>query len=200
MMYYITGNTTNYSQQATAGTFSSTDSSTIPLAVWGYINGENAYMQAKARIYSVRIYEDEKLIHEFLPYTNGTTTSLRDVITGHVATKTTASNANPSISGIGVDGEERWFVTPQNATVSYSKSTTLKAVAVGAVLRYEWTRNGEAISGGANGELEVPWRKAKTPDVYAVTAIYSVGGGEVRGVPVSAEVANIPRGTIICIH
>ena len=198
-MYYITGGTTNYSQQATAGTFSSTDASTIPLAVWGYINGANAYMQAKARIYSVRIFEDEALIREFLPYADGTTVSLRDVITGHVATKVVSTYADPAISGIGADGEERWFVTPQDASISKDQSVTLTAVAVGAVLRYKWTRNGEAVSGGSNGELEVSWRRAKTPDVYAVTPVYSVGGAEVEGEAVSATVENKPLGLIISI-
>lgn len=203
-IYYLTGNVTNYSKTATADTFNSTDTS-YPMGVFGSISNDegtscNSTMTSKTRIYSVQIYEDEELIHEFLPYTDGMTTSLRDVITGHVATKVTSTMSDPVISGIGVDGVERWFVTPQDTEVGKDGTVMLKAMAAGAVLRYEWTRNGEAISGGANGELEVPWRKAKTPDVYAVTAIYSVGGGEVRGVPVSAEVANIPRGTIIGIH
>ena len=200
MMYYITGGTTNYSQQATAGTFSSTDESAIPLAVWGYISGSAAAMQAKARIYSVRIYEDEAQIHEFLPYTDGTTTSLRDVITGHVATKVKSDMAEPTIQGIGVDGVERWFVTPQNATVSYSKSTTLKAVAAGAVKRYKWTKNGEAVEGGANGELTVAWHHGSAPDIYAVTAVYSLAGAEVDGEPKTVEVTNEPQGLMIIVR
>ena len=200
MMYYITGNTTNYSQQATAGTFSSTDSSTIPLAVWGYINGENAYMQAKARIYSVRIYEDEELIHEFLPYTDGTTVSLRDVITGHVATKVKSTMADPTIQGIGVDGAERCIVTPQDVSISTSQTVTLRAIAAGSVSRYKWTRNGEAVSGGSNGELNVSWRHTKTPDVYAVTPVYSLAGGaEVEGAAVPVSVENLPLGLFITI-
>ena len=200
MMYYITGNTTNYSQQATAGTFSSGDASTIPLAVWGYIaaNG-NPAMQAKARIYSVRIYEDEVLIHEFLPYTDGTTVSLRDVITGHVATKVKSDTAEPTISGIGVDGAERCVVTPQNASITKSQTATLNAVAVGAVTRYKWTLNGEAISGGSNGELSVSWRHTKTPDVYTVTPVYSLSGAEVEGEAVSVMVENVPVGMVIGI-
>ena len=203
MMYYITGNTTNYSQQATAGTFSSGDASTIPLAVWGYIasNG-NPAMQATARIFSVRIYEDEELIREFLPYTDtdGTTVSLRDVITGHVATKVKSDSANPTISGIGVDGAERCVVLPQNASISKGQTVTLKAIAAGAVSRYKWTLNGEAVSGGANGELEVSWRRTKTPDVYAVTPVYSLAGAEVEGAAVYATVENKPQGMIVILR
>ena len=200
MMYYITGNTTNYSQQATAGTFSSGDVSTIPLSVWGYIaaNG-SAAMQAKARIFSVRIYEDEELIHEFLPYTDGTTNSLRDVITGQVATKVSATMAEPTISGMGADGEERWFARPQDISIG-GKPVTLKAAAAGAVLRYKWTLNGEAISGVSNGELVVSRRKTGASDVYAVTPVYSVGGAEIEGAAVSATVEYLPLGTTFIVR
>ena len=205
-IYYTTGNVTNYSKAATANTFNSTDESSYPMGVFGSINNAagtsiNGGMASTSRIYSVRIYENDELKHEFLPYTDGTTTSLRDTVTGHVATKTTASNADPTISGIGADGVERWFVAPQNAKVGKGGTVTLKAMAAGAVKSYEWTRNGEAISGGANGELEVPWRKTKTPDVYAVTAVYSLaGGGQITGEPVSAEVTNNPPGLVMSIR
>ena len=90
-------------------------------------------------------------------------------------------------------------MTPQSASISKDQSVTLTAVAVGAVLRYKWTRNGEAVSGGSNGELEVSWRRTKTPDVYAVTPVYSVAGAEVEGEAVSATVENKPLGLIISI-
>ena len=201
MMYCITGGTTNYSQQATAGTFSSGDVSTIPLSVWGYIasNG-NPAMQAKARIFSVRIYEDEALVHEFLPYTDGTTNSLRDVITGHVATKVKSDTAEPAIIGMGVDGEERWIARPEDTSIGSGGAVTLSAAAAGAVLRYEWTCNGEAISGGSNGELQVLWRKSRTPDVYAVTPVYSVGGAEIEGAAVSATVEYLPLAMVVIVR
>ena len=202
-IYYLTGNVTNYSRTATANTFNDTDTS-YPMGVFGSISNDegtscNSSMTSHTRIYSVRIYENEELIREFLPYTDGTTVSLRDVITGHVATKVVSTYAGPAISGIGADGEERWFVTPQSASISKDQSVTLTAVAVGAVLRYKWTRNGEAVSGGSNGELEVSWRRTKTPDVYAVTPVYSVAGAEVEGEAVSATVENKPLGLIISI-
>lgn len=196
---YITGSVTNNITVNSSAKFNALDVATDPMGVFSGIYNGGTTMTSHSRIYSVRIYENDELVHEFLPYTDGVTNSLRDVVTGYVAKKLISTSANPTIQGIGVDGAERCVVTPQNATVSYSKSTTLKAVAVGAVLRYEWTCNGEAISGGANGELEVAWRKTKTPDVYAVTAIYSVGGGEVRGAPVSAEVTSNLPGLVITL-
>ena len=157
-------------------------------------------MTSRTRIYSVRIYENEELIREFLPYTDGTTVSLRDVITGHVATKVKSDSANPTISGIGVDGAERCVVLPQNASISKGQTVTLKAIAAGAVSRYKWTLNGEAVSGGANGELEVSWRRTKTPDVYAVTPVYSLAGAEVEGAAVYATVENKPQGMIVILR
>ena len=203
-IYYLTGNVTNYSRTATANTFNDTDTS-YPMGVFGSISNDdgtscNSSMTSHTRIYSVRIYEADELIREFLPYTDGTTNSLRDVITGHVATKVTSTMSDPAISGIGADGEERWFVTPQDTSIIQSQTTTLRAIAAGAVLRYTWARNGEALSGGSNGELAVSWRHAKTPDVYTVTPIYSVGGAEIEGAAVSATVENVPVGMVIGIR
>ena len=138
-------------------------------------------------------------MHEFLPYTDGTTNSLRDVITGHVATKVKATFADPVISGMGADGEERWFVRPQDTSIG-GKPVTLKAAAAGAVLRYKWTFNGEEISGGSNGELAVSWRKTGASDVYTVTPVYSVGGAEIEGEAVSATVDYLPLGLTIIVR
>jgi hypothetical protein len=201
-IYYLTGNVTNYSKTATAGTFNETDTS-YPMGVFGSINNDAGTncdnMTAKSRFYSVRIYEDEELVHEFLPYTDGTTNSLRDVITGHVATKVKATFADPVISGMGADGEERWFVRPQDTSIG-GKPVTLKAAAAGAVLRYKWTFNGEEISGGSNGELAVSWRKTGASDVYTVTPVYSVGGAEIEGEAVSATVDYLPLGLTIIVR
>ena len=199
-IYYLTGNVTNYSRTATANTFNDTDTS-YPMGVFGTIDNDAGTscnsMISTSRFYSVRIYEDEELIHEFLPYTDGTTVSLRDVIAGHVATKVKSTMADPTIQGIGVDGAERCVVMPQSAAISNGQTVTLKAVAVGSVSRYKWTRNGEAVSGGSNGELNVSWRHTKTPDVYAVTPVYSLAGAEVEGAAVSVMVENVPQGMVI---
>jgi len=108
--------------------------------------------------------------------------------------------AEPTISGMGADGEERWFVRPQNTSIGSSEPVTLRASAAGAVLRYKWTLNGEAISGGSNGELNVSWRHTKTPDVYAVTPVYSLAGAEVEGEAVCATVENKPQGMSVILR
>ena len=155
-------------------------------------------MPSLSRIYSVRIYEDEELIHEFLPYTDGTAASLYDVKTGHVATKVNGTGV--SVYGIGVDGEERWLVTPQDVSISTSQTVTLRAIAAGSVSRYKWTRNGEAVSGGSNGELTVAWRRAKTPDSYTVTPVYLINGEEVEGEPISTTVTHVALGISIMVR
>ena len=197
---YVTGGVTNTITVNQNAQFNSTDVATDPMGVFSGIYNGGTTMVSHSRIYSVRIYENEELVHEFLPYTDGTTNSLRDVVTGYVATKLDPSSANPVISGIGVNGEERWFVKPQDVSISKTQTRTLTAIAAGAVLRYKWTLNGEAISGGANGELAVSWRQTKTPDVYTVMPVYSVAGAEIEGAAISATVENMPQGMFIRIR
>jgi len=104
----------------------------------------------------------------------------------------------PTIAGMGVDGAERCDITPQNPIVRYGKTVTLNAVAVGAVSRYKWALNGDAISDGENGELTVSWRETETPDVYAVTPVYSIAGRDIEGEPVFTTVTSKPpQGLII---
>ena len=204
-IYYLTGSVTNYSKAATADTFNASDVA-YPMGVFGTIKNDagttwNSSMTSHSRIYSVRIYEnDTTLVHEFLPYTDGTTNSLKDVKSGYVATKMSAEQSWPTIYGVGVDGSERWIVEPEDATVNVSGSVTLKAVAAGAVKRYKWTKNGEAVEGGANGELTVQWAEGVRTATYAVTAIYDVAGAEVEGEPATCEVENLPPGLMIIVR
>ena len=154
------------------------------------------------RVYSVRIYEGDSTepAAEFLPYNGAEGVGLYDTKTGKLALKHSASVADPSIGGMGVDGAEKWLVEPQDATVNVSGSVTLKAVAAGAVVRYKWTKNGEAVEGGANGELTVAWHHGRTPDIYAVTAVYSVFGTEIDGKPEPVKVTNEPQGLMIIVR
>ena len=152
------------------------------------------------RVYSVRIYEGEALAAEFLPYKGAEGVGLYDTKSGNVALKHSASVADPSIGGMGVDGEEKWLVPPvAETTIGIEETKTLAVCAVGAQF-YKWKKNGEAIEGGENGELDVSWRKSRTPDVYAVTPVYSVFGTEVEGEPISTTVENIPLGAMLIVR
>ena len=99
-----------------------------------------------------------------------------------------------------MEGVERWLVEPQDASLSATKSVTLKALAAGAV-SYRWTCNGEMVAGGTEGELAVEWRASNTPDVYAVTPVYSVLGLETDGTATAtATVKSLPRGISFIIR
>ena len=151
------------------------------------------------RVYSVRIYEGDATepAAEFLPYKGPEGVGLYDTKTGAVALKHSASVADPSIGGRGVDGAERWLKVPASLSIKKSDGAkTLSAAAVGAVA-YRWTRNGTAIADETGGNLDVVWRKSRTPDVYTVTPVYSVFGAELEGGPLSVEVVNEPLGTTI---
>lgn len=76
--------------------------------------------------------------------------------------------------------------------------TILSANAAGAV-SYRWTRNGEAITGGEDGDLTVEWEKAKTGTVetYAVVPIYDICGNTSEGAPLTATVEHLSVGTLL---
>ena len=203
-MSVVTGGVTNWTRSATADTFNATDESSCPMGVFGNITdaaGANCNMPSKARVYSVRIYEDDGngdvLKHEFLPCKDGATVSLYDTVDKTFAVRVSASFPWPAIGGKGV---ERWLVEPQDASLNAGNSVTLKALAVGAI-SYKWTCNGEAVAGGTDGELTVEWRAADTPDVYVVTPVYSVLGVETDGTATAtATVTHLPRGMAIFIR
>lgn len=179
-----------------------------PMGIFGSLKSEDGTVvdttvaNGVMRVYSVRIYEDDATepAAEFLPYKGSEGVGLYDTKTGKLALKHSSSVADPTIGGMGVDGEEKWLVDPTDETVSSSKSVVLTGKAVGAV-SYKWTLNGEAIEGGTDGSLEVSWRKhTKTPDVYSVTPVYDVFGSEVDGEPKTCQVTNEPLGMVVILR
>lgn len=179
-----------------------------PMGIFGSLKSEDGTVvdttvaNGVMRVYSVRIYEGDATepAAEFLPYKGSEGVGLYDTKTGKLALKHSSSVADPTIGGMGVDGEEKWLVDPTDETVSSSKSVVLTGKAVGAV-SYKWTLNGEAIEGGTDGSLEVSWRKhTKAPDVYSVTPVYDVFGSEVDGEPRTCEVTNEPPGMVISLR
>ena len=90
-------------------------------------------------------------------------------------------------------------IAPASASVRADSPRTFTAYAPGAVA-YRWTRNDEAVDGGANGGLVVTWHRAKTPDSYSVTPVYLIKGEEVEGDPSTFTVENLPVGTAIILR
>lgn len=200
---FVTDGTTN--NVTVVGTFSESDTSKQNMGAFAGIAADGTPgMISTSRIYAIRIYEDNVLVHEFLPYKSGDTVSLYDTKTGNVAAKVVSSTATPTIGGKGVDGAEKWIVEPQGAMTltKTGEPKTIIANAAGAV-SYKWTKNGEAIEGVANGELTVSWEKRRTGntvDTYTVTPVYNVFGTEVDGEPKTIEATNAPLGLMVILR
>ena len=181
----------------------------VPIAI--FAKGSDAAGTAfsnhsSMRLYSFRIYEYENdvktLKHEYLPYKKGNVIGLYDTVTKTI--KTDALNAATpfKVNGKGVDGAERWIVTPQNVRLSKRDgSTTLSANAAGAV-SYRWTRDGAAVAGGEDGDLTVEWEKAKTgtTETYAVVPLYDICGNTSDGEPVTVTVEHLSAGTLLLVR
>ena len=177
-----------------------------PIAI--FAKGSNAAgttfsNHSSMRLYSFRIYEYENgvktLKHELLPYKKGDVVGMYDTQTGEVR-QNGVSGANAfKISGKGVDGAERWIVTPQSVRLSKrAGETTLSANAAGAVC-YRWTRDGAAVAGGEDGDLTVEWEKAKTgtTETYVVVPLYDICGNTSEGEPVTVTVEHLSAGTLL---
>ena len=154
------------------------------------------------KVFSARIYEANVLLHEFVPYMQNGVAGLYDTVSGAFKGNAAASGNALVLSGMGVDGAEKW-VKPLAATaeVPVEGTATLTAAAAGAI-RYKWMRNGEAIPGATGETCAATWRQGgyNTPDAYTCTAIYDVFGVETEGAPVTCEVTRIPPSFVMVVR
>ena len=191
--------TTNYS--ASIGTTISTYASKYPLTVCTAVDASgNPSTKTSLRIYGVKLYKSNVLVRDYVPCKQNGVVGLVDLETGNFVSHVNSSGANPlTMSGMGVDGAERWLVEPQGKKLFKDGSATLTAAAAGAK-SYKWTKNGDAITGGADGELTVEWVKGGATDTYTVTPVYSVYGVETEGAPLTVTVENVPQGMTILVR
>ena len=202
-LHWITGGVTNKTYDISADAHSNT--ATWPSGVFATPSNQAATAwrnPSKMKLYSLRIYESDVLVHEYVPYSDHGVACLYDTVDGTV--KTDARNGNAFvIGGMGVDGAEKWVKElPATAQVSQSQQTiTLTAAAAGAI-RYKWTLNGEEIEGVTGETCTVTWDKSRhtAPDVYSCTAIYDVFGTETEGDPVTCEVTNLPVAFVLIVR
>ncbi len=145
----VTGCTTNWSKTTTNSYAGQEADKALPL-----FGRSGAY--ATERIYSVRIYEADKLKHEFLPYGRGAVTGLYDTVTGDVI----SNGSSFAFGGAGQDhGQLKAYIKPgYGDSISSGESTTLTAYAPGAT-SYRWLCDGRPITGGADGVLNVAWTR-----------------------------------------
>ena len=186
--------------------FAHGNDSTWPMGIFATPTVQNASAWRNGsimKLYSLRIYENDELLHEYIPYKKGNVLGLYDTVDKVVKTDARNSATPFKIGGMGVDGAERWIVTPQSCVLRKGDGpVTLVANAVGAV-SYKWTKNGAAVSGGADGELTVEWERRSADymtDTYTVTPVYDVFGIATEGEPKAIKVTNVPRGQVMIVR
>ena len=174
-----------------------TSASTLVFGSLAVPDVSQGYMYAKARLYRLTIYDGSNKVRDYVPVVENGVAGLRDLVHPESALLTAKGL---TVSGSGCEGAEVWLATPQGCTLRKDDApTTLKAAAVGAV-SYKWTKNGESIEGGANGNLTVAWAKGGATDIYSVTPVYDVFGEEFEGTPVQVSVAKEPPGMVIILR
>ena len=152
------------------------------------------------KVYSLRIWEDDVLVHEFLPYKNGDVIGFKDTKTGAVI-ENCLTGANPfKVGGLGVGGSGSVFkIAPQGGTISVDGEGSLSAWAPGAV-EYVWKKDGVTLEGDTGGELALGWQRKPRVSTYSVTPVYDVYGVRTEGEPVTTSVTNAPCGMAIILR
>ena len=143
----VTGCTTNWSKTTQDSYAGQEAASALPLF------GRSGCF-AKERIYSVRIYESDALVHEFIPYGRSGVVGFYDTVTGDII----SNGSSFTFGGMGQDhGQLKCYISPAHASaVTYGKTVKLTAYAPGAT-SYRWLMDGEPVAGGADGNFEVTW-------------------------------------------
>lgn len=203
-LYWIIGGVTNKTYDISGDAHGNTTD--VPMGIFSTPNQAAATTWRNGsvmKLYSFRIYEQDVLVHEFVPYKKGSVIGLYDTVDKVVKTDARNSATQFKIGGMGVDGAERWIVTPQSCVLRKGDGpVTLVANAVGAV-SYKWTKNGAAVSGGADGELTVEWERRSADymtDTYTVTPVYDVFGIATEGEPKAIKVTNVPLGLVMIVR
>jgi len=182
-------------------TFTTTHDNTSlhPMGVFGAVNSADASevsaanRRAKMKLYSFRVYEDDVLMHEFLPYKNGSVVGLYDTQTGAVRTDVAGGSA------LTIAGADGFVEAPADTLVRVGKSATVKVYAPGAV-SYRWTLDGEPVVDASTDAVTIPWRKQNTASVLAVTPVYQLNGTTFEGEPMTAKVEFAPLGLMILMR
>ena len=206
-MHFITGTTTNWSQTAsdTIGPF--TVDATQAIALFATPDGAQRPISScsKLKIYGCKIYEEDVLVHNFEPCKKDDgTIGFKDTVDDGFISNTVYSNNSsyPAIENFIAVGFVP-TISQSAMRISQRQMVTLTASAPGAV-SYRWLKNGEVISGGANGTLTVSWRKPNNAptDTYRAIACYTLTDGQTAESAASSglSIENMPAGLIIAIQ
>ena len=197
----------------------------LPLSLFAnYANaaGTTYANSSKARIYSVRFYENyveggnNTPVRELIPYKKGDVVGFYDTVTGEIVKNDNAAAGAFTFGGAGTDhGALNCYLTPGYATElrDSAATTTLTAYAPGAV-SYRWYRDGQlvdddndGVADGAGGELTVKWLRGGTRTAnghlhtYRAKAVFNLYGVEREGEPTAAaEVTSLFLGAMVIIQ
>ena len=199
---FTTGAATNWSGTASSSyDYSALPEASEPLPILGRYSGNAYALVPKARVYSVRIYEADALVHEFIPYGRGGVAGLYDTVTGDIV----SNGSSFTFGGRGQDGGKlKAYVSPQHAaTVSPGRTVSLAAYAPGAT-SYRWLMDGEPVSGGTDGTLAVEWARGgiRTGEgnlhSYQAIGIFDIDGAAVESEPSAAEtITSVSQGLVV---
>lgn len=174
----------------------------IPMGVFGTFTDAAATksdnMRAIARCYGVKVYEDDQLVHEYVPYWNGTEAGLYDLFDKSFHGDALKS-ATPLKIGGSTYGDGTFTTQPQDGTVFADGTLTLKAFAPAAV-GYQWYKDGKALEGETDETLGVSWQRKPRTAVYTVKATFNPGGTTVVVESDSATVTFCPNGALMIIR
>jgi len=148
--------------------------------------------KSSLRIYGCRIAENGATVRDYVPAVVNGVPGLQDSLSGGGFVGATAGTLTP--------GGFVPVVSASAGKISSRQLVTVTATAPGAV-SYCWFRNGEAISGGEDGTLEVSWRKGNAIDTYRAVSV-SICAGETLVSEMSPVVTleNLPKGTAIILR
>lgn len=172
----------------------STTVSTVPFGIFGRQESNGSHYpnsgttvtggMTPIRIFSFRVYEDDKLAHDLLPYKDGEVMGLKDTVSGKIYTST---EGNPFVVGgkgyTTASGATAIFETSLAATASVkcNGAKTLGPVYAPGAVKYVWTKDGEVIEGATGSSLDIAWQKTPATATFAVKPVYNVYGTETEG-------------------
>ena len=208
----------NLTYSISGGSSGSLDASKIPadrtaghpIAIFGkadsadgtkFVKNSNSGLFSRLKLYSMKIFESDVLLHHYLPYRDGDLVCLKDVVTGDLVRNAVAGANAFRIGGMGWnDAGDVFYTQPQDGlTVGLAKPATLSAYAPGA-LAYQWFRDGEALEGETGMTLSVPWQRTPRTAVYTVRATFDEDGVPAVRESAPANVTFRPRAMGIVIR
>lgn len=159
-------------------------------------DGATMNYHGHVRIYRFKVWENNALVRDFVPYVapDGTPCMFDAV------EKEAFPATGLKVSGRGHGGAEEWIEAPASISLNEGQGNTFTARAVGAQ-RYVWTRDGEEVPGAAGETLTVEWTRGDYAEhAYTVTPVYDVFGEETSGAPVAFTVANNPSAFMMVVR